>query len=196
MSKVFIVGASGLVGTAAANSFINAGWEVVATSRRAPQFIEGNYQHLPLDLTDTQACANALSTIKDISHVVYSAVFELPGLVAGWSDPLQIETNTQMIKNLVQPLLSDGQLQHFTLLQGTKAYGGSVQPMRVPAREDQERVEHPNFYWPQEDFTQESAAQHGFNYTILRPQLIVGPNYGVVMNLPPIIGAYAALCTH
>ena len=36
----------------------------------------------------------------------------------------------------------------------------------------------------------------GFNYTILRPQLIVGPNYGVVMNLPPIIGAYAALCEH
>ena len=23
----------------------------------------------------------------------------------------------------------------------------------------------------------------------MRPQLIVGPNYGVVMNLPPIIGA-------
>ena len=31
-------------------------------------------------------------------------------------------------------------------------------------------------------------------YTILRPQLIVGPNYGVVMNLPPVIGAYAAIC--
>ena len=26
-----------------------------------------------------------------------------------------------------------------------------------------------------------------------RPQLIVGPNHGVVMNLPPIVGVYAAM---
>ncbi|MGH9094380.1 MAG: short-chain dehydrogenase, partial [Acidimicrobiales bacterium] len=31
-------------------------------------------------------------------------------------------------------------------------------------------------------------------FTIMRPQIVVGPNTGVVMNLPPVIGAYAAIC--
>jgi nucleoside-diphosphate-sugar epimerase len=54
-------------------------------------------------------------------------------------------------------------------------------------------VEHPNFYWLHEDFIREQAEREGYGFTILRPQLIVGPNHGVVMNLPPVIGAYAAL---
>ena len=65
--------------------------------------------------------------------------------------------------------------------------------MRVPAREDHPRVEHPNFYWLQEDRLKAAHEASGLQFTILRPQLIVGPNQGVVMNLPPVIGAYAAL---
>jgi nucleoside-diphosphate-sugar epimerase len=65
--------------------------------------------------------------------------------------------------------------------------------MRVPARESQPRVEHPNFYWVQEDFLRDHAKRHNYTFTILRPQMIVGPNHGVVMNLPPVVGVYAAL---
>ena len=90
-------------------------------------------------------------------------------------------------------LLETTALKHVTLLQGTKAYGASVKPMRVPAREDHPRVEHPNFYWLQEDRLKAAHEASGLEFTILRPQLIVGPNQGVVMNLPPVIGAYAAL---
>ena len=193
-NHVLIVGASGLVGTAAANSFAQAGWQVVAVSRQRPQLLDHpNITFLSLDLRDPAACAEAAATLGQITHVVYTAVFELPGLIAGWSDPEQIETNDQMLRNLLNPLTHHGQLQHITILQGTKAYGAAVQPMRVPARESQPRVEHPNFYWQQEDFIKEAAHQYGFSYTILRPQLIVGPNHGVVMNLPPVVGVYAAL---
>lgn len=45
----------------------------------------------------------------------------------------------------------------------------------------------------QEDYLTDKAAAAGFDITIMRPQLIVGPNVGVVMNLPPVIGAYAAI---
>ena len=193
---VLIVGASGLVGSAAANSFLNSGWQVTTTSRRAPEWVDssaGRHQHVALDLTDADACRGFTEQCGDITHVVYAAVFELPGLIAGWSDPVQIATNARMIKNLLVPMAAHGKLQHVTLLQGTKAYGAAVQPMRIPARESQPRVQHANFYWEQEDFLTELAQQHEFAYTILRPQLIVGPNYGVVMNLPPVIGAYAAL---
>lgn len=189
--RVLIVGASGLVGTAAANSFIRSGWSVIAASRRFPDLIDGDFEHASLDLQDAAACAAFAEACDDISHVVYTAVFELPGLIAGWSDPQQIETNGRMIRNLIDPLLSTNPIEHITLLQGTKAYGAAVQPMRVPAREEQPRVVHPNFYWLQEDYLAEKSGD--FTYTILRPQLIVGPNHGVVMNLPPIVGAYAAL---
>ncbi|MEM9623058.1 MAG: NAD-dependent epimerase/dehydratase family protein [Pseudomonadota bacterium] len=191
---VLIVGASGLVGTAAARAFSAAGWQVIAISRRSPELLEpGTFTHLAVDLQDPAACTAAAAQMSAVTHVVYTAVFELPGLVSGWSDPIQIDTNGQMLRNLLEPLCAHARLEHVCLLQGTKAYGAAVQPMRVPARESQPRVEHPNFYWLQEDYLVECAKTHQFHYTILRPQLIVGPNHGVVMNLPPVIGAFAAL---
>ena len=191
--KVLVVGASGLVGTAAANSFIREGRQTVAASRRYPELIEGNFEHVALDLQDPAACERFAQNQTDITHIVYTAVYELPGLIAGWSDPKQIETNGQMIRNILDPLTKTNPVAHVTLLQGTKAYGAAVQPMRVPGRESQARVDHPNFYWLQEDYLREKSQSADFAFTILRPQLIVGPNHGVVMNLPPIIGAYAAL---
>ena len=98
-----------------------------------------------------------------------------------------------MLINLLDALLPKNPVRHITLLQGTKAYGAAVAPMRIPARESQPRVEHENFYWRQEDYLAAEAHNHKFAYTILRPQLVVGPNYGVVMNVVPVIGAYASL---
>jgi nucleoside-diphosphate-sugar epimerase len=193
-NKVLIVGASGLVGTAAAISFARAGWPVVAASRRRPELLnDANIEFVPMDLQDKEACAVACRKLQGITHVVYTAVYELPGLVDGWSDPDQIRTNGQMLENLLVALAQSNQIQHVTLLQGTKAYGAMVGPMRVPARESQPRVEHPNFYWVQEDFLRDHAKHHDYTFTILRPQMIVGPNHGVVMNLPPVVGVYAAL---
>lgn len=191
---ILVAGASGLVGSAAAIAFANAGWEVIAVSRRQPELLEGyRYRHLPLDLQDAAACRAAAAQLTDVTHVLYTAVYELPGLIAGWSDPGQIETNGRMLRNLMEPLCDHARIRHVSILQGTKAYGGHVQPMRIPAREDQPRVEHPNFYWLHEDYIREKSAACGFPFTIFRPQLIVGPNHGVVMNPLPVIGIYAAM---
>ena len=170
---VLIIGASGLVGTAAARAFRSENWSVIATSRRIPELLQDeNYQYLSLDLQDAAACTRAAESLETITHVVYAAVYEMPGLMTGWSDPHQIETNAKMLRNIIEPLARHDRLQHVTLLQGTKAYGGSVQPMRVPARESQPRVDHPNFYWEQEDYLREKSSTAHFDYTILRPQLI------------------------
>lgn len=192
---VLVVGASGLVGTAACLEFKQAGWNVIAASRREPELLEGKgIAHIPLDLQDADACASAVEQqLSAVTHVVYTAVYEMPGLVDGWLDPHQIETNDRMLRNLLEPLRAEASLRHVTLLQGTKAYGLTVGPIRVPAREAQPRVEHPNFYWKQEDYLREVAAADGIDFTIFRPQLIVGPNHGVVMNIPPVIGVYAAI---
>ena len=191
---VLIAGASGLIGTATAIEFSQAGWQVIALSRRVPDLLKGlPIQHLTLDLTDAEACRKIAASLSDVTHLVYAAVFELPGLIAGWSDPVQIETNGRMLRNLLEPFSRVAKLQHVSLLQGTKAYGAPFRAMRVPARESQPRVEHPNFYWVQEDYLKEMSVAEGFGYTIFRPQLVVGPNHGVVMNLPPVIGIYAAI---
>ncbi|MCW2667335.1 MAG: short-chain dehydrogenase [Frankiales bacterium] len=192
---VLIAGASGLVGAAAVDAFLDDGWDVLAVSRRKPEiFSDRAFTHLAVDLQDEAACRAAFGSLEGVSHVVYTAVYEKPGLVPGWSERDQMQTNLAMLKNLLEPLSADRALEHVSLLQGTKAYGIHLHPMRVPGRERHPRDEHENFYWLQEDYLTAVAAERGLRWTIFRPQLIVGPNYGVVMNLPPIVGAYAAIC--
>ena len=197
MGKVLIAGASGLVGAAAVEAFLEQGWEVLAVSRRRPEIdTDLPFEHLSVDLRDEAASRVAFSGIRDVSHVVYTAVYEQPGLIAGWTDADQMQTNLTMLRNLVEPLAQNEALEHVSLLQGTKAYGIHLHPMRTPARESLPRDDHANFYWLQEDYLTGLAEQRNFRYTIFRPQLVVGPTYGVVMNLPPVIGAYAAICRH
>lgn len=196
MSKtVLVAGASGLVGTAAVDAFLDAGWNVVALSRRRPEvFSERPFTHMSVDLRDRQACDAAFSRLAGVTHVVYTAVYEMPGLVAGWQDPQQMETNLAMLRNLLEPLAQASRIEHVTLLQGTKAYGVHLHAIPVPARERYPRDDHANFYWLQEDYVREQSARQGFGWTILRPTVVLGPNVGVVMNVLPVIGVYAALC--
>ena len=193
---VLIAGASGLVGAAAVEQFVAAGWPVVAVSRRAPEVEAppGSFRHLSLDLESAPACRAAAESLMDVSHIVFAAVREAPGLVSGWSDTVLMRANEAMLRNLVDPLVGRAPLQHIALLQGGKAYGLHLHPIPVPARERFPRDEHPNFYWLQEDYVRQLADEHSLCWTILRPRNIVGPSHGVAMNELPVVGAYAAIC--
>lgn len=196
MPSVLIAGASGLVGNAALERFLGRdGWtDVIALSRRRPEIDSTRrFRHLSVDLRDRQAAEQALAGVGDVTHLVYAALYEKPGLVPGWLERDQMETNLAMLRNCLEPLLRRRSLRHVTLLQGTKAYGIHVHPMPIPARERAPRDTHDNFYWLQEDYLTERAREHGFAWTILRPQLIIGRPWGVAMNLAPIIGVYASL---
>lgn len=198
MNKVLVAGASGLVGLAAARRFLREGWQVVALSRRRPEGLDGS-EFLSIDLLDAEACRVALSRLEDITHVVYAAVNESPGLFQGWIDEDVIARNGAMLRNLFEPLLeaSPG-LQQVSLLHGTKAYGlhhpgvGKEQ-IRVPLREREPRVLHPNFYFLQEDYLTEQQRKFPFALTIFRPTVIYGDALGSNMNPILVIAAYAAL---
>jgi len=197
MPSVLIAGASGLVGNATLERLLaRNGWtDIVALSRRKPEIDSTRpFTHLGVDLRDRDATREALRGVGDVTHLVYAALYEKPGLVPGWLERDQMETNLQMLQNCLEPLLGLKSLRHVTLLQGTKAYGIHVHPMPIPARERAPRDDHENFYWLQEDYLKEKAREHGLRWTILRPQLIVGRPWGVAMNLVPIIGVYAAIC--
>lgn len=193
--KVVIAGASGLVGHAAMREYADSGAQVIAISRRAP-FKTYGAEHVALDLQDEVACAEYFGQLEGVTHVVYGAVYEMPGLIAGWREAEQIETNGRMLRNLLDPLeKSCGKsLQHFSLLQGTKAYGVHVAPIRIPARENRdERHDLDNFYWVQENYLREKQRGKNWYWSIFRPQIIFGLSLGSAMNLIPAIGVYAAI---
>ena len=195
--KVLIVGASGVIGSAAIEHFArHEGWSVVGLSRRRPDVpADCVFEHVSLDLMDADACRAAADSFGDVTHVVYAALFEKPGLVQGWYEADQMATNLAMMRNLMDPLLrAAAGLRHVSVLQGTKAYGAHVHRIKVPARENTPRDPHDNFYWLQEDYIRGVQAGAPWTFTIWRPQVVFGGACGVAMNLIPVLGAYAAIC--
>jgi nucleoside-diphosphate-sugar epimerase len=192
--KVLIAGASGVVGSAAVERFLDAGWDVVALSRRRPEVARDEFEHVAVDLRDRDAVRALLGGRADVSAVAYAAVHEKPGLIAGWGERDQMEANDAMLRNLLDTLAESSEVEHLSLLQGTKAYGVHLHPIPTPARERLPRDDSANFYWLQEDYIREVAERTGMAFTIVRPQVIFGGVYGVAMNVLPVIGAYAALC--
>jgi nucleoside-diphosphate-sugar epimerase len=184
-----------MVGRAAVEHFETRGWNVVGLSR-SPADFETKAPFVNVDLRDRDATAAGLEGLRDVSHVVFAALHEEQKLAAGWTSPAHIETNTSMLRNLIEPVeRGNPGLAHVTLLQGTKAYGGHLSgAMRVPAKEDRPRVEHPNFYFAQEDWLRgRQDAGAGFGLSILRPQVICGIAIGAPMNVVSGVGAFAAI---
>ncbi|MDO8431161.1 MAG: SDR family oxidoreductase [Candidatus Binatus sp.] len=192
--KILIAGASGLVGFAAVRHFAALDdWEVTAVSRRLPRKID-RANLVSVDLFDRDRCADVFSQMSDVTHVVYAAVSEQPGLLGGWRDPKQMQANLTMLQNFFDPLEAVAKnLEHVTLLQGTKAYGAHLGPIPIPARERAPRHQHANFYWLQEDYLRSKQAGKRWHWTILRPQAVIGEAIGGNLNLIPPIGVYAAI---
>ena len=192
--KILVAGATGVVGHAAMAHFAaHDDCDVVAVSRREPRRTYGA-RFLPLDLADADACRALAAEWRDVTHVVYAALYERPELVAGWLDAEQIARNRAMFANLLDAVNGAARhLRHVTLLQGTKAYGAHARRMTLPAREDRDEAHDvPNFYWEQERHLKARAAGAAWTWTILRPVLIVGEASGGAMDLIPPLGVYGA----
>lgn len=191
--KLLVVGGSGVVGQAALKHFSDIGWDVIGVSRRAPPGLE-HVPRIAVDLTDAAACADAFGSLRGVTHVIYAAVYEKPGLVDGWRDREQMDTNLRMLQNVLEPLgTACPELEHISLLQGTKAYGIHLQDIAVPARERWPRHPHENFYWLHEDYLRARQPQSNWHWSILRPRVVFGDALGSNMNPLPAIGVYAAL---
>lgn len=191
---VLIAGASGVIGRAAVEHFARQpDWRVVALSRRAPE-VDVDVEHLALDLMDGRAVEAAAPKLKEVTHLVYAALMEKPGLVRGWRDREQMDTNIAMLRHLFEPLSRHATgLRHVSLFQGTKAYGVHLHPVPVPARESSPRDPHENFYWLQEDYLREKRSGADWAFTIWRPQLVFGHANGSPMNMLAALAAYAAI---
>ena len=190
--NIAVVGASGVVGRALLQHLLDAGEQSVGFSRRPPADLE-QAPFIKLDLQDAEACARvAREHLSQTTHLVYAALYEKPGLIAGWREQDQMQTNLAMLQNLLSQL-KNSEIRHITLLQGTKAYGAHVQPMKIPGLERDPRHPHENFYWLQQDYLEDMCRQQGWQFTIWRPQVIFGHALNAPMNMLAAVGVYASL---
>ena len=188
MPKVLVAGASGVVGEAALRHFASLPeWEAVGLARRPPP----GFDCIAVDLADAAECATTIGSLEGVTHVVYAALYEKPGLLAGWYEADQMERNLAMLRNLFDALPT-ASLRHVSVLQGTKAYGAHVGAVVQPGREREPRHPHDNFYWLQEDHLR--SIRRGWGLTIVRPQVVFGEALGSNMNAIPALGVYAAMC--
>jgi len=197
--KILIVGASGLVGTAAVKLFAGSpDWDVVAVSRRAPFVPLGKATHIPVDLLNADQCRDVFGAMSDVTHIAYCAVNEQEGnMVAGWQDPVQAGKNMAMLKNVFDPLIAVAKdFRHISLVHGMKAYGSHIwnRVMPIPFVESLPRIPHENFYYHQEDYLRAKQAGQNWGWTIFRPAMIAGDAIGSNMNSYLVLGVFAALC--
>jgi nucleoside-diphosphate-sugar epimerase len=199
--NVLVVGASGVVGVGALRHFAEQpDCSVVGVSRRRPPALDAHMVDAHwrrVDLNDRDECAALFGSMHEVTHVVYTALFEKPGLVGGWADAEHSAVNLGMFRNVFDALLPVARdLRHVTLLQGTKAYGVHLPGVTIPipARERWPRFDHENFYFHQEDDLRSRAQGSEWSFTILRPQVVYGESLGSPMNLVPAIGVYGAIC--
>lgn len=138
---VVVAGAVGVIGRGVLNHFEHQDVELIALSRRAPDF-PTRARHIAVDLTDRAACEAQLAQLTDATHLVFAAYQEKP-------TPAElVEVNLLMLQNLVETLETHAPgLQHVALMQGGKAYGAHIGPFPSPAKESDPRHMPPNFYY-------------------------------------------------
>lgn len=183
MSRVALVaGAGGIIGKALLEEIAHApDWRSLALSRR-----NGD---VSADLTDAAATRAALRAAGDTTHLFYAAYAPGGGLAE------EDRINSAMLRNLLDGLAAAGApLERVVLYQGAKVYGVHLGPVRTPFYEDDNpRPIGPNFYFSQEDELRRRSEAGGPDWTILRPDVVVGDAAGNAMNIATVIGAYAAL---
>ena len=149
----------------------------------------------PTRLLPTRAGASPPSRRSPSSSTPPPSLRSTAGLrsLYGWLEADQMETNRAMLANCLDALEDHP-------ARGTSACSRAPRPtartsmrMRVPGREREPRVEHPNFYWLQEDLLRAPAERRGFAFTIWRPPVIVGHALGAPMNVLAVLGG---LCRH
>ncbi|MGE8185826.1 SDR family oxidoreductase [Pseudomonas sp. NPDC086278] len=180
-----VVGSSGIIGTALVEALVSApGWTVRALRKTSVEGVET----IDCDLSDAQATRAALAAAADTTHVFYAALQADPDLAR------ESELNTVMLRNVLDGLKAVGApLERVVHFQGAKVYGVHLGAGVAPFYEDDARHIAPNFYYAQEDLLRERQASEGLDWTILRPDVVVGDIAGNPMNIALVIAVFAAL---
>jgi nucleoside-diphosphate-sugar epimerase len=183
-----VAGGLGVIGRALVEHFAaRDGWDVVALSRRAPDFAT-SARYVQVDLLDPAATRAAIVGIGRITHVFYAAYQEHKDAA------VQTAVNLGMLRTLIEAVEKLPELRRVVLYEGVKYYGVHLGPFKTPAKEDDPRHLPPNFYYDQEDWLRARAEGARWDWVALRPDVVCGFAVGNPMNLTLVIAVYAAIC--
>lgn len=186
-----VVGASGIAGSAVATLLLEHGWTVHGLARRPGR--NAAIQPVVADLHDARNTAAALA------HLYPDAVF-----ITTWarqdSEAENIRVNSAMVRHLLDGLPTATGPRHVALVTGLKHYLGPFESYgqgtlpQTPFREEQGRLDVPNFYYAQEDALFAAAERDGFTWSVHRPHTVIGQAVGNAMNMGTTLAVYATLC--
>jgi len=188
-----VVGATGIAGRGVSQELLEIGASVHGLSRKAEGLTPG-VKHVAADLTNAESVNKAVAGLKP-THVYLTT----------WSRQANEEENIRVNAGAVRTLLSAvapaRSVRHVALVTGLKHYlgpfdayvkAGVMPPM--PVREEQPRLDIPNFYYAQEDEVYAAAQRDGFTWSVHRPHTIIGKAIGNAMNMGSTLAAYATIC--
>jgi nucleoside-diphosphate-sugar epimerase len=188
-----VVGASGIIGVSLARELIDEGWTTYGLARHPRDEVEG-LRSIAADLLTPASLTTALADIAP-THVFITA----------WSrhttETENIKVNSAMVRNLLDALSPRRSVRHVALVTGLKHYLGPFEAYatgkllpETPLREEQPRLDIPNFYYAQEDEVYAAAARDGFTWSIHRAHTVIGKAVGNLMNMGTTLAVYATLC--
>lgn len=189
---ILVVGASGIAGQAAVRHLVAQGRPTIALSRgRNP--VPTGARHIQADLSDPASLRDALEHERP-SAVIFTAWMRQE------TEAENITVNSAAVRNLLDALSPAESVRHVSLMTGLKhylgpfeAYGSGVRA-ETPFREEEPRMEIPNFYYAQEDEMFAAAARDGFTWSSHRSHTVIGFATGNAMNMALTLGVYAAMC--
>lgn len=188
-----VVGATGIAGRGVSQELLDRGATVYGLSRK-PEGLTPGLRHVAADLTSAESVKQAVAGLKP-THVYFTT----------WSRQASEEENIRVNAGAVRTLLAAvapaRSVVHVALVTGLKHYLGpfdayvkaGVMPL-TPVREEQPRLEIPNFYYAQEDEVYAAAARDGFTWSVHRPHTIIGKAIGNAMNMGSTLAAFASIC--
>ncbi len=187
-----VAGVTGIAGRALASHLLGEGWRVLGLSRRSASDLPGVVP-LQADLTDAAALGDVLAD-HSATHVFITA----------WArqstEEENIRVNGAMVRDLLGAVRPAGTVRHVALLTGLKHYLGPFEAYGqgdvpdTPFREDEDRLDHPNFYYAQEDELFAAAERDGFTWSVHRAHTIIGYALGNAMNMGQTLATQAAIC--
>ncbi len=186
--QAVVVGANGIIGSNLIAHLVELGdWDIVGLSRRGGETV-GKVSHIAVDLLNAAAAKAKLSHLTNITHIFYAAYQDRPS----WAE--LVAPNLAMLVNVVnaiEPIAPS--LEHISLMQGYKVYGAHLGPFKTPARETDANHMPPEFNIDQQDFLEALQKGKSWNWSALRPSVVIGFALGNPMNLASVIAVYASM---
>jgi hypothetical protein len=144
--QILLVGPYGVLGTGVIDAVAdNPKWGITTAARRPPPAYRAQVAppHISVDLMDRESTANALSSLDNVTDLVFAAYVEKPTMAE------TVEPNARMLTNTLDGLAAlSVPLQRIMLAGGAKSYGFSLGAFNAPAKETEPRLIAPIHYPP------------------------------------------------